>query len=252
MSSMRETGELVSTDIELLLTDYWRAKGVANARIEATGMIGTGAQARDGRHMGSTAKFVRQMFIDAGLAEHEVTLNTVVPGYYRRSKNWDVVAVHKGNLVGLVELKSQNDSPGENANNRIEEAIGNAHDAIAVQDVTEAFGSLGVWAAWAMIFHRDVDRVSSRERTAKFPLDPAFYPFSYAKQYGIMIQRLIAHNVYQAGWMLETWVNDDDTIGFEEPVPTATAETLRTQIEARVKFALQALADEPSSSGFIY
>ena len=37
-----------------------------------------------------------------------------------------------------------------------------------------------------------------------------------------------------------TWVNSDGTIGYNEPIPTATAVTLATQIEARVKFALRA------------
>lgn len=67
---------------------------------------------------------------------------------------------------------------------------------------------------------------------------------TYASQYATAIERFISQKVYDAGWMLITWINDDGTIGHAEPIPTATAETLATQIEARVKFAIQALRDE--------
>lgn len=138
----------MTRDVKPLLVNWWAAKNESVARLAAAGKSETGAQARNTLHMQSIALFVRQMFVDAGLAETDVTVDSVVPGYFRRSKNWDVVAMHKGHLVGVVELKSQASSPGNNANNRIEEAIGSSVDAKAVQDLTGAFGNLGVWAAW--------------------------------------------------------------------------------------------------------
>ena len=227
--------------IDLVLS-FWAARGASSARLAQAGRSDTGAQARDARHMESIATFVRQMFLDAGMAESDVTLDTVIPGYYRRSKNWDVVAVYKGHLVGVVELKSQESSPSNNANNRIEEAIGSAVDAHAVQEITGAFGTLGVWAAWGMTFNRNVETAKPRIPGSRhYPLDTAFLPFSYARQYSIAIERLISRNIYQAGWMLETWIDPNGDIFFDEPVPSATAETLRGQIEARVRFAKQVL-----------
>lgn len=238
----------MTPDVEPLLVNWWSAKNEAIARLAADGKSDTGAQARNAKHMQSIAMFVRQMFVDAGLPEADVTVDSIIPGYYRRSKNWDVVAMHKGHLVGVVELKSQASSPGNNANNRIEEAIGSAVDAKAVQELTGAFGNLGVWAAWCMTFNRDAESgnpiqlTSIQKNRLRLPLnDPAFDNMTYAKQYATAVERLIAQKVYDAGWMLMTWVNSDGTIGHDEPIPTATAVTLATQIEARVKFALQAL-----------
>jgi hypothetical protein len=232
-------------EIAPLLVNFWAARGESAERLAVAGLSNIGAQARDAKHMESMSAFVRQMFIDAGLAEDDVVLDRAVPGYYRRSKEWDVVATYKGQLVGVVEMKSQESSPGNNANNRIEEAVGSSVDAQAVQDLTGAYGDLGVWAAWCMTFNRDVDTSDAvlykRNRLPLFKVDDEFIPMTYASQYAIAIQRFISRGVYNAGWMLTTWVNPDKTIGYEEPVPTATAETLRTQIEARVRFALQAL-----------
>lgn len=234
-------------DIHPLMVKWWAERNAAVAELVKAGKEGTGAQARSARHMNDLNDYVRQMFIDAGLTETEVAVNTVIPGYFRRSKNWDVVAMHKGRLVGLVELKSQMTSPGNNANNRIEEAIGSPVDARVLHEVTSAFGELGVWAAWGMVYNRDQEDYSGGKRpgvTSKhFDIDPVFEPFSYAGQYGTMIQRLISHKIYDAGWMVTTWVEPDGEVDYVEPVPTATAETLRTQIKARVEFALQALRD---------
>jgi hypothetical protein len=241
----------MTRDVKPLLVNWWAEKNEAIDRLAADGKSDTGAQARNAKHMRSIAMFVRQMFIDAGLPEADVTVDSIIPGYYRRSKNWDVVAMHKGHLVGVVELKSQASSPSNNANNRIEEAIGSAVDAKAVQELTGAFGNLGVWAAWSMTFNRDCEsgnpiRLTSVQKSKlRFPLnDSAFENMTYAKQYAKAVERFIAQKVYDAGWMLITWVNRDGTIGYDEPIPTATAETLATQIEARVKFALQALRNE--------
>lgn len=241
----------MTRDVEPLLVNWWTAKNEAVARLAAAGKSDTGAQARNAQHMQSIALFVRQMFIDAGLAETDVTVDSVVPGYYRRSKNWDVVAMHKGHLVGVVELKSQASSPGNNANNRIEEALGSAVDAKAVHELTGAFGNLGIWAAWCMTFNRDCEsgqpiRLTGAQRARlRFPLnDPAFASMTYASQYAAAIERMVSQKVYDAAWMVTTWVNPDGTIGYDEPIATATAETLATQIEGRVRFAIHALRGE--------
>jgi hypothetical protein len=234
---------LIPDEIEPLLVNFWARRGESAARLAAAGLTNTGAQARNAKHMQSMSTFVRQMFVDAGLRQQDVTLDSIIPGYYRRSKNWDVVAMHRGHLVGVVELKSQESSPGNNANNRIEEAVGSAVDAHFVNDITGAFGDLGVWAAWCMTFNRNAesgDPIRLRG-IPKFDLDEEFIGMTYESQYATAIKRLIAQNVYQAGWMLTTWVDDDDSICYYEPIPTATAVTLRTQIEARVQFARQVL-----------
>jgi Restriction endonuclease XhoI len=52
-----------------------------------------------------------------------------LPGWFRPTKNWDLLALDNGELVSAIELKSINSSFGNNANNRAEESIGSAFDA---------------------------------------------------------------------------------------------------------------------------
>jgi hypothetical protein len=51
-----------------------------------------------------------------------------LPGYFRPTKLWDLLVIHKSELIAAIELKSQVGSFGNNFNNRTEEAIGTAHD----------------------------------------------------------------------------------------------------------------------------
>lgn len=69
---------------------------------------------------------------------------TTLPGYFRPTKDWDVVAVAQENLLATIEVKSHaGPSYGNNFNNRIEEALGSATD---------------FWSA----YRRGVFRLSSR------------------------------------------------------------------------------------------
>ena len=229
-------------EVKALLINFWSQKNDAVRRLAEAGIVGTGAQARNARHMESLATFVRQMFLEAGLSESDVRVNGVIPGYYRRSKDWDIVATYKDNLVAVVELKSQVGSEGNNGNNRIEEALGNSRDASAAQELNQAFGNLPIWTAFCVAFGSSPDDAKpTRAPQSMFSLDPVFAGMTYARQWEIAVTRFIQTGAYDAGWMVTTWVAADGDVRFAEPVPTATAATLATQIRARVEFAKLAL-----------
>ena len=52
-----------------------------------------------------------------------------IPGWFRATKRWDVLAFGGDQLIAAIELKTISSSYGKNANNRVEEAIGDAVDA---------------------------------------------------------------------------------------------------------------------------
>jgi len=52
----------------------------------------------------------------------------VLPGFFRATKNWDVLVIHQRRLLAVFEFKSQVGSFGNNLNNRSEEVIGSAAD----------------------------------------------------------------------------------------------------------------------------
>ena len=73
-----------------------------------------------------------ERLVKAGLpasSVYDARGKTTVPGYFRATKDWDILVIHEGVLLAAIEIKSQIWSKdtdfGKNVNNRCEEAIGN-------------------------------------------------------------------------------------------------------------------------------
>lgn len=202
-----------------------------------------GGAARSGSHMKAIQEYVRLLFIEAGLPEESVIAGSPsLPGYFRRSKSWDVVVVYKGTLVAAVELKSQVGSVGNNANNRIEEALGNAVDVGAIHKNNGAFGTIPPWLAFVMVLQEtpETERKMSPKKTV-FPKDEIFKSISYSEQYQVALSRFVSEKLYDAGWFLTTKRGDGDTFSYNEPLNTATASTLATLVKGRVDFVKQVM-----------
>lgn len=97
-----------------------------------------------GGHLDRVAQLLGRICIAVGAPKSEVYYNApkddpqkkpgraigyTLPGYFRPTKQWDCVVYFDGKPIVIIELKSQNGpSYGNNANNRAEEALGNALD----------------------------------------------------------------------------------------------------------------------------
>lgn len=200
-----------------------------------------GGAARSGSHMLAIQEYIRLLFVQAGLPESSVLVGSPsLPGYFRRSKSWDVVVTYKGVLVGAVELKSQVGSVGNNANNRIEEALGNAVDVGAVQKNNGTFGEVPPWLGFIMVLEETPKTESAlRPIQTVFPQDEAFIGASYSDQYQLALSRFVGEKLYDAGWFLTTKREEGDQFSYREPLATATATTLAGLIKSRVDFVKQ-------------
>lgn len=73
-----------------------------------------------GGHCAEFATLVREILVASGIPDNAIhdRRRTELPGYFRATKDWDLVAVLNGHLVAVVEFKSQVGSFGNNFNNR--------------------------------------------------------------------------------------------------------------------------------------
>ena len=128
---------------------------------------------------------------------HKRALLTL-PGYFRPTKMWDILVLHKGKLIAAVELKSQvGPSFGNNFNNRTEEAIGTAHDLWTAYR-EKAFGETSrPFVGWLMLVEDAPDsRKPVRDSSRHFNVFPEFQGASYLKRYDILCQRLVLEQLY--------------------------------------------------------
>ena len=113
---------------------YWGIQSAqAQKQIEA-GVQDTGrrGEVTGGGHLDGFLVTIENLLTVAGVDPATIythKLLSVLPGFFRPTKMWDLLVVDDDGRVRIViELKSIGSSFGNNANNRAEEAIGNAHD----------------------------------------------------------------------------------------------------------------------------
>jgi hypothetical protein len=162
--------------------------------------VGDRSMVTGGRHMDGFAGILADVARGAGFSDVEVRLRTgiVIPGFYRPTKQWDLVVTRNDRLCAAVELKSISGAYGKNLNNRTEEALGSATDLWA------AFkeGTLGVHQPWLgylfVIRDEPASSVPVRTPVSSLPIDPIFAGSSYVERYGILCERMVLERVYSA------------------------------------------------------
>ncbi|MDI3294853.1 PaeR7I family type II restriction endonuclease [Janthinobacterium tructae] len=129
-----------------------------------------------------------------------------MPGYFRPTKKWDLLVIHKKRLIAAIELKSQvGPSFGNNFNNRTEEAIGTAHD-IWTAYRENAFGlQPKPFVGWLMVVEdAPKSRSPVRDKSLHFPVFAEFQGASYLKRYDVLCQRLVQEQLYTAASVIAT------------------------------------------------
>jgi len=190
---------------------FWGNREKAKQKQIESGKADQGERAgvTAGNNMDGFVALVMDLVEANGLSRIEIHRNRAVltlPGYFRPTKLWDMLVIHKGELVAAVELKSQvGPSFGNNFNNRTEEAIGTAHDFWTAYR-EGAFGKHPrPFVGWMMMVE---DAPESRrpvtDRSPHFPVFKEFQGASYLKRYDILCQRLIQEQLYTTAAVLRS------------------------------------------------
>ena len=162
------------------------------------------------------------------------TVSTTLPGYFRPTMNWDLVAVVDGQLLASIEFKAQvGPSFGNNFNNRVEEALGNSIDLLTAYRGGKFKPSHKPWLGWLMLLEetpRSMTPVKADE--PHFEVFPEFKSASYARRYELFCERLMRERLYDGACLLLS----DKTGGlkgqFTEPNPEFSFTTFATSLTA--------------------
>jgi hypothetical protein len=99
----------------------------SKAQGRKTGQRDQGARAAvtGGAQLDGIVSLISDLLIEAGLSDASVIKkkDVVLPGYFRPTKEWDLLVIVDRKLLAAIEFKSQcGPSYGNNFNNRTEEA----------------------------------------------------------------------------------------------------------------------------------
>ena len=195
--------------VKRAVKDFWANRDSAKQKQMESGKADQGERAgvTAGKNMNGFVELFRDVIVANGLSEECVCLKKAVltlPGFFRPTKLWDMLVLHRGHLVAAIELKSQiGPSFGNNFNNRTEEAIGNAHDLwIAYRE--GAFGKHPrPFVGWFMLVE-DAPGARSpiNDRSPHFAIFSEFEGASYLKRYDLLCQKLIQEQLYTSASLI--------------------------------------------------
>lgn len=229
---------------------FWAARDQQTQKQIASGIIdaGTRGAVTGGKHLDALTMSVAGLFAANASPGMRIQYGARVslPGYYRRTKDWDLVVTYRGVLVAAIELKSQvGPSFGNNFNNRAEEAIGNAADIWRAYEVG-LLGSVRPWLAFVMILEKVSGSTTPLSNSpALFAIDPAFNDTGYLDRYRVLLQRLVREKQYDAAVVA---ASEQGQGVFDEPLFELSFANLEAAVTARLSY-IKALPSEAFGSG---
>lgn len=177
-----------------------RRQGSKSGRKDA----GNRSAVTGGKHADGFVNLVAAIVRDAGL--EDVAIKTAakkertLPGYFRPSKEWDLIVLSGDRLIAAIEVKSQVGSFGNNFNNRVEEALGNATDFWAAYSKGFYQPSARPWLGYLFMLEGNEKSLKATKRIelSPFGVDDDFQERSYAKRYELVCERLVRERLYDA------------------------------------------------------
>lgn len=191
-----------------------------------------------GAQMDGFIDLFSQVIIETGIDEQFVFRKKALelPGYFRPTKEWDLLVIKDDLLIVALEAKSQvGPSFGNNFNNRTEEAMGSALDLWtafrqgAFNESNQPF--LGYFF---MLEDCEASQRPVRVREPHFEVFPEFVGASYAKRYELFCRKLVLERHYSAS-VLVTSRRDTGLDGvYNEPAADLTVSSFLRKLAAQV------------------
>lgn len=216
------------------VASYWRTRDRQARKQKRAGRTDQGARGAvtGGGQMAGFIKLFTDLICRAGISRsclHWQKGDVDIPGYYRASKEWDLLVIHDERLLVSIECKSQVGSFGNNLNNRTEEAIGSAVDLWTAHR-EKAYGKTSrPWLGYLFMLQ---DCPASQRpvniRKPHFRVFPEFVDASYARRYEILCRKLAIERKYDA----VAFLMSDQTTG-RKGVYSTPADDLSFELFAR-------------------
>lgn len=209
--------------LRVAVAEFWatrKAQSVKQGLRSGQKDTGSRGAVTGGKQLDAFIKLVRSLLIKAGLPEAVIHERLVtLPGYFRPTKEWDLLVVANEQLIATLEFKSQvGPSFGNNFNNRTEEAIGSATDLWTAHREGAFAESVRPWLGYFVLLEetsKSTGPVGVRE--PHFPVFAEFRDASYAKRYELLCLRLVRERLYDAACFITSPQISGESGVYHEP-----------------------------------
>jgi hypothetical protein len=221
---------------------YWVTREKQSQRQKSGGRAdqGTRSAVTGGAQMDGFIKAFTDFIIQQGIAEAAIysKKSVTLPGFYRPTKEWDLLIVKHNSIIAAIEAKSQTGpSFGNNFNNRIEEALGSAVDLW--QAYKEGAFQTSPQPFLGYLFLLEDCEASTRPVSVSEPHFKVFREFrdaSYQKRYELFCRKLIRERQYTAAAFIVSnsvaGIDGTFMVPAEDLSPSRFLKTLASHISA--------------------
>src|SRR5512137_2667660 len=183
---------------------YWGTRAAQREKQEQSGKADQGLRSAvtGGAQMDGFIDLFTELITRAGITERYLFRKKAVelPGFFRPTKEWDLLVVRERTLIAAIEAKSQvGPSFGNNFNNRTEEAIGSAIDLWTAFREKAYLESPQLFAGY--FFMLEDCEASNRPvgvQEPHFKVFPEFIGASYMRRYELFCRKLVLERHYTA------------------------------------------------------
>ncbi len=232
----------VETKLGAAIKHFWRTRSDQRDRQGfKTGVKDAGNRraVTGGKHLDGFVNLIADIIADAGL--HDVSIHKsekirrTLPGYFRPTKEWDLVATSGNDLVAVVEVKSQVGSFGNNFNNRVEEALGNATDFWTAYKKGVFQPSQKPWLGYIFMLEECPESLRAKRQVtlSPFRIDEIFHGRSYAQNYEETCRRLVRELLYDAACFVTSNVKSGKQGKFSQPNEELSIRNFAISLHAR-------------------
>ncbi len=219
---------------------YWSTRTGQLEKQKVSGHADQGARGAvtGGAQMDGFLQLLTDVVIGAGIPPECVFWKKALelPGFFRPTKEWDLLVVKDCQLIVALEAKSQvGPSFGNNFNNRTEEAMGSALDLWTA--FREGAFNSSRQPFLGYLFMLEDCRGARSAVTVKEPhfrVFPEFVNSSYTKRYELFCRKLVRERCYSAAAFITSRRDTGPQGEYLEPVPDLSMLCLARALAAHV------------------
>lgn len=209
---------------------YWSTRQRQKTKQDKSGQKDQGARSAvtGGAQMDGFISLLTGILIDSGVNKTHIFNKKALelPGFFRPTKEWDLLVIRDDQLILALELKSQvGPSFGNNFNNRTEEAMGSALDLWTAFREGAFNDTIKPWLGYLFLLEDCPEsRREVRVKEPHFEVLEEFKGASYAKRYELFCRKLVRERHYSAAAFMISTATDGIKGAYKEPANDLTFE----------------------------
>ena len=190
------------------VSHFWRTREKQSKKQKKEGRSDQGSRGAvtGGAQMDGFIELITEFILDVGIGKEQVFYKRrlELPGFFRPTKEWDLLVVQENQLLIAVELKSQvGPSFGNNFNNRTEEAMGSSLDLWTAFRKGALNKTTQPWLGYLFLLEDcEASRKPVKVKEPHFKVLPEFEKASYMKRYELFCRKLVRERHYNAAAFL--------------------------------------------------